>query len=305
MTPLIQSAAWMLQPILEVAVAVLMLRRKQHRTFPVFFTYLAVQILTFCILFPIQRLGSYSAYFYSYWITSAVSLVFGFKVIYEIFQDVFRPYHALKDLGTVLFKWAGLVMLLAAAVIAVASPSPQQGSMVEAVMITQRGVRVIHCGLVLFLLVFARHLGVSWKQQSFGIALGFGFYSAVELTTFALYSSGRESVGLVTTLTGLAYCCTIAIWFGFASFKVRAREESANLATSHRWNESLADIHNPAADGALIPMFEGMVDRAFSRTPGQSFMMAPDTRLVVPSVRFGSDPVFAGHGFRAGLPLKY
>ncbi len=270
--PHLQNALWISQPILEISVVVILFAQKKHRTFPVFFSYLIAQVLMFCVLFPMQKLNAYNAYFYGYWIGALISLGLGFKVIYEIFQDVFRPYHALKDLGSVLFKWSGLVMLLAGIVIAAASPSSQQGSLMEAFMITQRGVRVIQCGLILFLLVFSKHLGVSWKQNSFGIALGFGFYAAVELGAFALYSSGRESVRMVALVTGGAYCLTTGIWLGYALLKTFPREISANLLTPQRWNQSLAEVQSPGGRDSLIPMFEGMVDRAFSRTPGQSFM---------------------------------
>ena len=60
----------------------------------------------------------YTIFFYSYWATTAVSVVLGFKVIHEVFLDVFRPYHTLRDLGSVLFRWAGLVMLMVAGVVA-------------------------------------------------------------------------------------------------------------------------------------------------------------------------------------------
>ena len=274
MTPQLQTALWVSHPVLQVAVGVAMFRRKLHREFPVFFTYLAAQIAIFCILFPIQKLASYSVYFYGYWICAGISLALGFKVIYEIFQDVFRPYHALKDLGSVLFKWAGLVMLLAAVVIAAASPSSEQGAVIEAMLVLQRGVRVIHCGLILFLLVFARYLGVSWKQNSFGIALGFGSYAAAELGAFALYSSGRVSGNMVSAVDGISYSLAIMIWLGYSALRSAPRAESFNLLTSQRWNQSLADIQNPVGGDSLIPMFEGMVDRAFSRTEEQTFMTA-------------------------------
>src|SRR5215510_8847919 len=151
-----------------------MFSRKLHRKFPVFFLYLLAQIVIFTILFPTYASGSYERFFYAYWVSAVVSLALGFKVIHEIFLDVFQPYHTLKDLGSVLFKWAGLVMLLVAGVVAAASPASNQVPIVQAVLTVQRCVRVIQCGLVLFLLVFSRYLGVSWKQQSFGIALGFG-----------------------------------------------------------------------------------------------------------------------------------
>ncbi len=307
MTPNLQTVLWIAQPILEIIVVAIMFARGKHRTFPVFFTYMAAQVAMFCVLFPVHKLGSYNAYFYSYWISALISLALGFKVIYEIFQDVFRPYHALKDLGSVLFKWSGLVMLLAGIVIAAASPSSQQGSVIEAVMITQRGVRVIQCGLILFLLVFSKHLGVSWKQNSFGIALGFGFYAAVELGTFALFSSGRESGRMVAILTAGAYCSSIGMWLGYALLKPFPREISANLLAPQRWNQSLAEVQNPAGEDSLIPMFEGMVDRAFSRTPGQSYMTSYALETPRPGsyLKTDSSSVLGRNSALASLSVKF
>src|SRR5579863_4155149 len=172
-----------------------MLWRKLHRTFPVFFSYIIFQLFSFGVLFPIHQYGNYDLYFYSFWIGAVISLAIGFYVIHEIFLDVFRPYHTLRDLGTVLFKWATLVMFLVALVVAAASPAGQS-PIVQAVVTVQRCVRVIQCGLILFLLVFSKYLGVSWRQQSFGIALGFGGFASIELAGNALYSG--EQIGSAT-----------------------------------------------------------------------------------------------------------
>src|SRR3982074_2263253 len=113
----IQLALWIAHPVLQLSLAGLMFWRRLHRAFPVFFAYIVFEVLNFLVLFPIYRFGSTSAYFYAYWISAAISLAIGFKVIHEIFLDVLRPYPNLKDLGTLLFKWAALVMLLVAAVV--------------------------------------------------------------------------------------------------------------------------------------------------------------------------------------------
>jgi hypothetical protein len=261
---------WFGHPALQAAVALVMCRRKLYRAFPVFFSYVLAQILIFATTYPIYRLGNYAAFFYSYWIGSAVSVVLGFKVIHEIFLDVFRPYHTLKDLGTMLFRWAGLVMLLVALVVAVSSPSGQESPLVQGTLISQRCVRVIQCGLVLFLLVFSRYLGVSWRQHSFGIALGFGSFAASELALVALFAGGI----LVNTTVNLAnmavYNIAIVVWLCYFVGKSPAREISANLLRPQRWEQSLMDIQHPVAPDSLIPMFEGMVDRALSRTNGGS-----------------------------------
>jgi len=175
---LVYDALWIAHPVLQFAVVAVMYWRKQHRIFPIFFAYLGFQIAGFMILFPLHKWGEYSHYFYGYWMLSAISVVLGFRLIQEIFEDVFRPYHTLKDLGTVLFKWAALVMLLVAGVVMASSPAAGD-PVLQAIVTLQRCVRVVQCGLILFLLIFSKYLGVSWRQQSFGIALGFGSLAAV------------------------------------------------------------------------------------------------------------------------------
>jgi hypothetical protein len=267
MTPAVRFAyyaLWISYPIMQSGVAAIMLWRKLHRKFPVFFAYLVAQVAIFAVIFPIS-LYSYSSYFLAYWITATISLVLGFMVIHEIFVEVFRPYHTLKDLGTVLFKWAGLVMVLAACVVGAASQVNDQGPLVSAVLTVQRCVRVIQCGLILFLLLFSRYLGVSWRQRSFGIALGFGAFAGTELFSAALRASGSMSQIKCNFAIMASYNIAIVVWGCYMWAKQAAREAPATLLASQRWEESLTDLQHPMSPDSLIPMFEGMVDRALSR----------------------------------------
>ena len=270
MNPKIQVALWIAHPLLQLSVAAVMFYRKLHKVFPVFFAYIISQILMFAVMFPMLQLG-YTQYFsYVYWTCAAISLAVGFKVIHEIFLDIFRPYHTLKDLGSVLFKWAALVMLLVAGVVAAATPAAEQGSLIQGVVTVQRCLRVIQCGLILFLLVFSRYLGVTWRQHSFGIALGFGSFAGVELTLLALYSSYQLSQPMISLVNMLAYNGAILIWLVYACIKSPARDASASLLKSQRWEQGLTDLQHPVSSDSLIPLFESMVDRAFSRTNGDS-----------------------------------
>jgi hypothetical protein len=265
----IANVLWVAHPILESLLAVIMVWRKQLSKFPFFFVYLISQILNFLVLYPVNRFASHSTFFDVYWTFAAISVAIGFKVIHEIFLDIFRPYHTLKDLGTVLFKWAALVMLLVALVIAAASPSGQIPADVQAILISQRCVRVIQCGLTLFLLLFSQYLGVSWRQQSFGIALGFGGFASMELIGVALRSGGQISSDVyLALLNTAAYSFTLLVWIVYAAIKASSREASGTLLMTQRWEQSLGDLHHsPASEDSLIPMFESMVERAFSRTP--------------------------------------
>lgn len=271
---LLSNGLWIAHPVLQSMVAAAMIRRKLYRGFPFFFSYVICQILIFSALFPIYRADNYELFFYVYWTTAALSVALGFKVIHEIFVDIFRPYHTLKDLGSVLFKWAGLVMLLVAGVVAASSPVSESGPLVQAVLTLQRSVRVVQCGLVFFLLVFSKYLGISWRQRSFGIALGFGTFAAVELGVIALRVGSYVSEPSSNLVNMIAYNAAIVVWIGYAVVDNPTREASVTLLKSQRWEQSLTDLHHPAMADSLIPMFEGMVDRAFSRTPKYSTEIA-------------------------------
>jgi hypothetical protein len=256
---------WIAHPVLEMAIATIMFRRGLHRKFKFFFGYVLVQLATFAVVFPAYW-HSYSAMFYLYWTCDALSVVFGFAVIHEIFVDVFRAFHILRDLGTVLFKWAGLVMLLVAGVVSVSTNSSQVAPWMQAIVTSQRCVRIIQVGMVLFLLFFAHYVGVSRRQHSFGIALGFGSFAVVELVLICSFVGNHLGGAWLSILNMAAYNTSLLVWFGYVVVKRPARDASVSLLQPQRWEQSLYDIHHPLPADSLIPMFEGMVDRAISRT---------------------------------------
>ena len=165
-----------------MGIAAIMVHRGLHRNFKFFFGYIVTQLhhlrrssfptslaQLFRRFLPLLGLRRHER---------------GFRipgVIHEVFVDVFRLFHTLRDLGTVLFKWAGLVMLLVAGVVSVSTNSSDFAPWMQAIITSQRCVRIIQVGMVLFLLFFAHHVGVGRRQHSFGIALGFGSFAVIEL----------------------------------------------------------------------------------------------------------------------------
>jgi hypothetical protein len=262
-SPYTQLALWVVQPILLAAVAVVMWRRQLHKQFPVFFAFVVAQIVIFAIEFPVYRLAAYRAYFVVYWAAAALNLIFDFKVIHEIFLDIFRPYHALKDLGTTLFKWAALILVMVSAVLISSNPS-WSDPLGHSILVLERCMRVVQCGMVLFLLVFCGHLNVSWRRQSFGVAFGFGLFAAVKLVSTALYSGGHISSPQVDFLNMSAFDLAICLWLGYSM--LNQRSQPIAVLIPQRWDNALMDLQPSAEPESLIPMFEHMVDRAFSRT---------------------------------------
>jgi hypothetical protein len=279
---LVYYSLWFAHPALQAMLAGVMLWRKLYRTFPVFFSYVVFQIVVFALTFPLRGARFYTVFFYVYWATTAISVILGFRVIHEVFLDVFRPYHTLRDLGSVLFKWAGLVMLLVAGVVAASTASATEDPVPTGIMTLQRSVRVVQCGLVLFLLVFSRYLGTNWRQKSFGVALGFGAFAGIELSLVALNATADHVFNQVLSsfINMSAYNLTILIWTAYMLVKSPAREPATHMLRPQRWEEGLSAIQHPQAPDSLIPMFESMVDRALSRTNGDGAPANPNVSEV-------------------------
>src|SRR5262249_8368918 len=115
------------------------------------------------------------------------------------------------------------------------------------------------------------------RQHSFGIALGFGAVALVELVLISSFVGDHLEGSTVDFINIVAYNLSLLTWLAYTWAKSPAREVAgATLFKPQRWEQSLTDIHNPATADSLIPMFEGMVDRALSRT--QNGMPAEDPR---------------------------
>ena len=268
---------WVMHPIFEVGIAALMFRRGLLRQFKFFFVYILAQLVTFAVLFPAYVWRSYNAAFYLYWCLNAVSVACGFLVIHEVFVDVFMFFHTLRDLGTVLFKWAGLVMLLVAGVVSVSTNSSEMPPWEQAILTSQRCVRIIQIGMVLFLLFFSHYVGVTRRQHSFGMALGFGSFATIELVLISSWMGNHLSGPAISVLNTTAYDATLLLWLSYVAIKRPARDGTLSLLQPQRWEQSLTDIHHPLPADSLIPMFESMVDRALSRT-----QPPPDLSVSVP-----------------------
>jgi len=257
-------ALWIAHPVLEMGIAAFMLQRGLHRKFKFFFGYILVQLATCAVLF-LATWRSYSAAFYLYWGLDALSVFFGFAVIHEVFVDVFQAFQILRDLGTVLFKWAGLVMLLMAGVVSISSNSLETAPWMQAIITSQRCVRIIQVGMILFLLFFSHYVGVSRRQHSFGISLGFGSFAVLELVLISSWIGNHLGGTWMSILNMAAYNSSLMVWLTYVAVKRSARDSSQSLLQPQRWERSLSDLQHPLPADSLIPMFEGMVDRALSR----------------------------------------
>src|SRR4051812_13287263 len=171
-TPL-DYALWLAAPVFQLAILAFMRRRKLSAEFPFFFTYTAFQVLSVAVLFTIFHFTP-NNYFYAYWTSAALGIMLGFAVIHEIFSYTIRPYIGLRELGNLLFKWAALLLVLVGALLATSSSGMSSRQLISAIVDVERGVRLMQCGLLLFIYLCSSYLGLTWKNFACGLALGFG-----------------------------------------------------------------------------------------------------------------------------------
>jgi hypothetical protein len=260
--PQLELAFWISQPVLQTAVAVVIYRRKLHKEFPAFFAYVVVQVIAFSVQFPIYLTKNVPAYFDVFWVGAALNVVLAFKIIYEIFVDVLRPYPALKDFGTALFRWAGIVLVLVS-VVMICLGERSADPFRQSILVVQRCVDLVQCGLVLFLFAFCKTLKISWGRLSFGTALGFGIISGADLFTTAVYTGTFVHEVLANLINMGAWNLGVLLWLGYALWS--RKETPLPVLVPQRWDQALTDLRPPSSDESLIPMFEHMVDRALSR----------------------------------------
>lgn len=262
-SPRLILALWVVQPLIQAAIATVFYRRRLHKEFPAFFYYIVAQIPMFFVEFLVYRRASQGTYFHIYWALAGVDLIFAFKIIHEIFLDIFKPYHALRDLGSAMFKWAAVIMVLLSVALIAVTPS-WEDPLANSILVVQRCVQVVQSGLVIFLLAFCRSLGVNWRRMSFGIALGFGLTSASDLISTALYSGGRMHTPTTQLVIMVSYNVGMLVLLLYST--LNRRSAMAPVLVPQRWDEALMDIQPQSEGESLIPMFEHMVDQALSKT---------------------------------------
>jgi hypothetical protein len=253
---LLDYVFWFGGTFMQLGVVVAMYRRGLHRDYPYFFNYTVLQVLSEPILFVVQK-HSYPVYYWGYWISVALSALISFGVLQEIFHDAFRPYEALRDLSVILFRWSALVVLLVGVMWTItAVHSSQVDTITNGILLVQRSVRLMQCGLVFFLLLFSEYLGISRRHLVFGIALGFGIFASVSMLVAAAASHGTFlHASVLRQINSAGYTIAVMIWLGYTALAPARSSVAVAAARSKDWNYALEDAKvQPAADSLLDTM---------------------------------------------------
>lgn len=234
---------WSAGLLVQFALVIVLLANKIWRKFPIFSVYFVYSFLTSATLYFIRE--NRSAYFYTYWICEAAGLILAFGVVYEIFKTLLFSYTGLRRLANVLFLAGVLLFIGLAVVVRYAQPSGEQNTLMAAVLIGEESTRIVEVGLLMLLFAFSSTFGLHWRQHAFGIALGLGLFSAVELIAVM----AREHVGYTAAQTFaviriVAYSTSLLIWLGYllAPERVTSECELPKRAQLEQWNQAITEL---------------------------------------------------------------
>jgi hypothetical protein len=206
---------WYTVIILEFALFGLLIRsRSRYRAFT---SYIAFCCARSAILFVVALTPSEEAYFYIFWLGSAVESVLVFLVAHEIFERMFAPYATLPKNVIPVFCTAVLVMTTGAAVIATSARSlpDMQGShhLIYGLLTTERVTTVLLGSVFALIVIFATTFGLPWGSHALGISMGLGLSFVVQATVTALESSLPTPAGEISRAArSLAFISAEVLW---------------------------------------------------------------------------------------------
>lgn len=215
------------------------------RRFPFFGSYATFTLLSNAALYLVR--GVTVTYFYMYWVNEGVSVILGFTVVYEIFGKLLTPYPALRRLASLIFQWSIMVLVLLGCVVLYAQTAPEHNRFAAAVMVVEEATRIIEVGLLMFLFLFSTAFGLHWRQCVFGMALGLGIFTTVELVGITMRNYWGVAINNSFSLVrAVAFSLSLAVWAGY--LLVREKETSVTPAeVAHhgqleQWNQALTEF---------------------------------------------------------------
>lgn len=211
-----------------------MLRRRLYREFPIFLAYTASHVVRFAVLFYVHQGGDKEAYRHAFTFMEAVDAFLSFAVIYELFAATFRTYEGIRELGWTLLKWSTVVLIAVAVVTASTASGSDSDRFLKGLFGLEQSISVVRGGLLFLLFLCHAALGLRWGRLMFGIAVGFGMLTSIELVTYTLRAHfGIASTEALSVVTSAAYNGAVVVWLVAA---LRPASERVPLPSVPRWD---------------------------------------------------------------------
>ena len=229
---------WLTPALLQILIALVMVRRKLVRVFPIFFGYSIYVPARDVILLVVQN--SRNLYSYIYWVGEAISILLGLLALYEVLWHLVSPYRFLRSVGRTVFKIVGLVAfgIATAILVMMAEFKPT----VELLLLLDRSAGLVRLALLVTVLYFVTRFGLTWRHYATGILAGFGI-AGLQVIAVELFG-GLHLISNVTfmLLPPAIYNCAVIVWAWY--FVMPGRKlisEPLPETDLAKWNEAIKD----------------------------------------------------------------
>lgn len=243
-----------------------LIRSESVRKFPSLAGLLGVRLFSgaACLAFialtgnGIEKHLAYRLYFYTYWIGYAIEAVLQLVVIYSIFKLAMAPLKGLATLGVLVFRWAAAISVVLSFGIAFGPHLTSIKFMVAAITQLQQTSSILTLCLLLFVCFAIRPMGLSYKSRIFGVSLGLGIMSTINLVNTAWLSHSPNMFTSMNVTGGIAACAAFVLWSAYFGLPEPQRRIIAIPTTSPflRWNQisiALGDDPGFVAVGGIPP----------------------------------------------------
>lgn len=237
---------WLAELFCQAALVVVLLVRRTWTEFPIFTAYSICNLTDGATKYLVYHyFHSPKLYFYVFWGGETLSVILGIAVVYEVFRHLFSVHLALRRLaGTSFVIAVAFLVVLGGSVFYSPTPGGLQ-HLGSGILLAEEAARILEVGLLMFLFLFAGAFGLHWRQPVFGISVGLGIFTAVELINVVLrHRLGPAATDVLSVMRMLAYNFSLIVWIGYLLVPERATSaaEIPNRSQLEQWNEAIMEL---------------------------------------------------------------
>lgn len=253
--------------VLEAGIVFRIYQAGLSKEYPKMVRYLVANLIGIAATPFFLRFASQPVYDYFYWFCDLTIDCMALAVMLELFRDIFKPYEALRHFGNVMFRWVVAVLVLVSVATTVSGGRFELRTFLNCgSMLFDRGLMIVQCGIVLFLLLSSNYLGISLRHRVFGIAIGFGITAAISLLVLSSVHWITNSMlsPMFALMNSVARVGDI-IWLIYFWIPQPERRLSEAQPESRRWEYALASVSAPAPEALFLTSIDRTVERLLTK----------------------------------------
>jgi hypothetical protein len=223
------SAFSILGLLAEIALLVILLVRRQYKTFPVFTLYIAFNLFNDVVVGALVGLSSHQVGQSVALAMLPLQYLIELGVLLEIAWHVLRPVHASLPPGTIKVFIAFVVVAVVGGTLLASHVHPTGNKVYDIKAPMDLTVGLLRIAIFLLTVGFAHVLGIGWKDRVLQLATALSFYSAADLIV-SLAERHNGGPNTLEGFRGVAYLFELSflVW-AFTTKDVRRREFSPQM----------------------------------------------------------------------------